>query len=409
MPNLLRSEDQGPVGPVDPEAIHPDVTDADDDDRRTAPAAERLFAQLAHPWDVQLHALELASAELAVVVRESRRLAALRGRMLRARRTQQLAEQDLDHLQKERATAVSRAGQGLDGASRRERRRVDLAREEAGTLHDARVATTKRITTGRLQAATKQIADLRAEEAVLSRSPLVVDPSLLAWVEDTAAAVAATIDRDREAREQTLEPWTRLRVVDQRIVQALRRAVNGDVLPGQAYGEGPIHLVVGSRLAIVELRQGRDGSVALDEGEDGVDRLWQIRPVGDVPLGLTDGTIAPLLAAADAVEAAIGRRPPTIICISGWSREPDVLDGLHLCGPVSLDGVVEGLDEDPVSREDLRAAASALAQLPLPEVADVAVASLAHVATIHVEDVPEGLPATRDLVVFAHERRHAEA
>lgn len=397
----LRREGDGAL--PEPDVVSPAVTQAPPGDRRTPPAAERVFAELAAPWDMQLRALEGALAELEEVQAASRRLVNVRSRIVQARRTHQLAEQDLQEIQVHRQRAMSRAEAEADEGRFGRKRKIEDAKAEAAALHDARYGKTVRLTQSRLVAANRQLQELRKEEAELLATPLVVDPATQAWVEDVAAAVAATLDRDKEMRRTSLEPWTRLRSIDVRIVERLRET-GDDVLPGQAFGEGPIHLVAGSRLALVEVRHGRDGVRVDREGD--VPRLFQVRPDQDLPLGLSTGSVRTLVESASLVGDLMGKTPATIVCISAWTQEPVEQDGLHLCGPVTLPEVLASLEPTDVSVEELRVAARTLAARPLPTIEDTSVPGLDHLATIHVEEVPEGLPLTRDLIVYAQESGH---
>ncbi len=397
MSNLRRSDD---ATDVDPERVSPTVAERGDGDRRTPPAAERLFARLATPWDVQLELLEAARVELEAVLDVAQRAHGCRREAVKVQRTLSLAQADLADLQRRRERAMHQAEKELPPRTRR--KRVEEAREEAARRHDASVSTTVRITAARARAAELELLRLREEESRLLEDPLVRQPEMLAWVEDTAAAVAATIERDRGGRHRALEPWTRLRGTDVRLVQQLRRAGFGDVLPGLAFGEGPIHLVAGTRFALVELRLGREG-VRVEE-QDGEVRLVQVRPDVDLPLGVSDGSARTLLDAASLVGDLVGRRPSTLVVVSNWTKPHEVHGDLVLCGPGNLVDALRERQAVDVPVEHLRMTARTLAARPLPDHEAEPPSALDHLA-IDVDAVPEQLPATRNLVVYAQEHR----
>ncbi len=408
MSNLDRSTDDLKAHEVSWDQVSPQITEAPDDDRRTPPAIERMFAELARPWDHQLQALEAAEEELDELRRQRDRLHNVRSQLLQSRKTEQLARADLDNLALRRNSDVAQAAAAVPEQPRRtHKRRVEEAREEAARWFDERMASARRLTDNRLRTAMQEHRRLRDEEQQLLLNPLIADPIAMRFVDEMYAAVHATIVRDHDARSEALEPWSQLRGTNGRVVDELRQLDGDAVLAGLAVGQGPINLVAGRHLVLVEVRRGRDG-VAINQ-IDGDMHLEQVRPDGNVPLGLTTGSTADLHAAADAVADAVGFKPTLLVCVSAWMREPETLGDLLLCGPTQLRDVIGELDEDGGGVQALRAGAVALAARPLPAIATSSAASLDHFTNLDPEDVPEGLPLTRDVIVLANERRSGEA
>lgn len=403
MSNLRRSEDHAPPLLAWDQAL-PSAVEREPGDRRTPPAAERLFAALALPWDRQIAALETADEELRQILRKVDRLRHLDARLRQAKNTEQLARQDLLELSRQRQEAISRAvSEADDGPKLLRKRRVDEARAEAATWFDQRIERTRQLTIQRQKIAEREQAQIAEERRELLRLGIVGDDAAVELLRDIAARVQATLGRDRSGRAEALSDWARLRGADERVVHRLRARRQNVVLPGQAVGEGPIHLVAGDRLALIELRRGRDG--VRSEEVDGDVRLIQVMPRADEPLGMTNGSLAQLRAAEQAVEQATGMAPHLIVCVSAWTESWQVVGGVTVCGLETLDEAIESREAEPVDREVMKQAARALAMLEVPTPATAPLASLDHLTAVHPEDVPDGVPAVRDLIVLAHERR----
>lgn len=344
--------------------------------------------------------LEDAAAELRQVDRNFDRLLFLDKQIRRLAAARDDARRDLVALDRRRDLAIERAVEEAGRKARWNRTRaMETARRRETEWQDEATSATRRTITSRLATAERELTNLRRELAPIGLDPVLHDEVLVDWLRMLLGTVQQTQDRDREARDRVLAPWDRHRERSQAVAARLTELAGDDVVLHQAFGEGAIHVVAGSRLAVVEVREGR-GRVRIDRVGDRV-TLYEVHPDGDRPLGVTDGSTDRLREAVSRVAGATRGRPAPIIVVTGWIDAPEVAHGVVVCGPGNLAAVLAALPATDHSPSDLANAAGQLAQMPLPVFPLVLPPSLAHLKPIEPTDVPLTLPALRELVEAA--------
>lgn len=367
----------------------------------TRSAWDRMMDKVTRPWQVRLDALEAAASELRAVDRNADRLVYLEQQIRRIEDARDLARRDLVELDRRRDLAIERA---VEEAGRRARwgrtRKMEQARKREEEWQAEATEATRRTIVSRMATAERELENLAREVQPIALDPTLRDPVLVDWLRLLLGVVRDTQQRDKEARERFVGPWERRRELSLAVAAKLQALMGNEVVTNQAFGEGAIHVVAGSRLAVVEVRDGK-GQVRVDDLGT-TTTLYEVRPDGDAPLGLVDGSTDRLREATTRVAAATRGRPAPIIVVTGWREAPRVEGGVVLCGPANLEAVLRALPEASCSPSDLAAAAEALGPMPLPTLPLVLPPSLAHLRTIEASDIPLTLPGMRELVEQAH-------
>lgn len=385
-------------------------------DQRPQGAWDELLSRVAGDWARRLELLAAASEELRRVDRNARRLVFLDEQIERVETSRDSARRDLVALDRRMDIAVERAAEEAGRTAKWNRSgRIEEARLREREWQEEATGATRRTIVARMASAERELQTLHQERAPIGLDPTLHDPMLVDWLRVLGGIVDQTLERDRAEHKAVVGPWQRRREVSLAVSAGIERLCGDEARVEQAIGEGPIHVVAGRRLAVLEVREGR-GTIRIDTSGE-VPIVLEVRPDDDTPVGLWDGTVGRLQEATALVATATGGRPAPVLVVTGWSEPPAVTAGFAICSPSDIGKVLDALPPTDLGPSDLAAAAAALQQMPLPELEPLEPPSLAHLRTVEPDDVPETLPSLRLLVesaravgsAKAHSRSHAAA